>query len=168
MVVQKGKPLMALKGIQCGECGKWIPVGVRIAGQKLCNILGSAKKTPCQKKSYPGGYKKKPSFINCDVCETRIDNPASRQIRCSGENGESSECDKIAAQEAKVKHKLKNKSVRREQLENAKKKICLRCGKKFPSTGAYNRICDPCARINENVRHTPVHSLSGYDSDLLV
>jgi len=31
------------------------------------------------------------------------------------------------------------------------KRNCLKCGKKFPSKGPYNRICDKCSSMNERV-----------------
>jgi len=31
------------------------------------------------------------------------------------------------------------------------KRVCLKCGKKFPSKGPYNRICDKCSSTNERV-----------------
>lgn len=30
-------------------------------------------------------------------------------------------------------------------------KICLKCGKKFPSTGPYNRICEKCNSVNKQI-----------------
>ena len=33
------------------------------------------------------------------------------------------------------------------------KRICLKCGKKFPSIGPYNRLCDKCSSMNERVTH---------------
>ncbi len=32
-----------------------------------------------------------------------------------------------------------------------KKRLCLRCGKKFPSKGLYNRICERCSLLNERM-----------------
>ncbi len=31
------------------------------------------------------------------------------------------------------------------------KRICLKCGEKFPSKGPYNRLCDKCSSMNERV-----------------
>jgi DNA-directed RNA polymerase subunit RPC12/RpoP len=33
----------------------------------------------------------------------------------------------------------------------AKQRTCLRCGKKFDSTGPDNRICQRCAKINARI-----------------
>ena len=30
-----------------------------------------------------------------------------------------------------------------------KKRLCLRCGKKFSSKGPHNRVCGPCTIIND-------------------
>ena len=35
------------------------------------------------------------------------------------------------------------------------KRICLRCGKRFPSTGPGNRICSKCAKINSDIYILP-------------
>lgn len=32
-----------------------------------------------------------------------------------------------------------------------KKRLCLKCGKKFPSKGLYNRICERCSLLNERM-----------------
>ncbi len=40
-----------------------------------------------------------------------------------------------------------------------KKRLCLKCGKKFLSECSYNRICEKCSLINEEIAlHT--HSVS--------
>ncbi len=31
------------------------------------------------------------------------------------------------------------------------KRMCLKCGEKFPSKGPYNRVCDKCSSVNERV-----------------
>ena len=31
------------------------------------------------------------------------------------------------------------------------KRLCLKCGEKFPSKGPYNRLCDKCSSMNERV-----------------
>ncbi len=32
-----------------------------------------------------------------------------------------------------------------------KKRLCLKCGKKFTSKGLYNRICERCGLLNERM-----------------
>mgnify|MGYP003961919351 FL=1 len=35
--------------------------------------------------------------------------------------------------------------------ELRQKRVCLKCGEKFPSKGPYNRVCDKCSSVNERV-----------------
>ncbi|MDP6924343.1 MAG: hypothetical protein R2568_04860 [Candidatus Scalindua sp.] len=34
------------------------------------------------------------------------------------------------------------------------KRVCLKCGEKFPSKGPYNRVCDKCSSMNERVANS--------------
>ena len=36
-------------------------------------------------------------------------------------------------------------------IGSRQKRICLKCGEKFPSKGPYNRLCDKCSSMNERV-----------------
>ena len=45
-----------------------------------------------------------------------------------------------------------------------KKRLCLKCGKKFPSKGLYNRICDRCSLLNERMA-TGTYSVGNATSD---
>ncbi len=45
-----------------------------------------------------------------------------------------------------------------------KKRLCLKCGKKFLSQGPYNRICEKCGSINERIS-TSTYSVSSKPSD---
>jgi hypothetical protein len=45
-----------------------------------------------------------------------------------------------------------------------KKRLCLKCGKKFPSKGLYNRICDRCSLLNERMA-TGTYSVGNTTSD---
>lgn len=42
-----------------------------------------------------------------------------------------------------------NPNISRARLQ--KKRLCLRCGEKFPSKGLYNRICERCSLLNERM-----------------
>ena len=39
-------------------------------------------------------------------------------------------------------------------------RVCLKCGKDFPSTGPGNRICKPCTRINARFGFIPEEVLA--------
>jgi hypothetical protein len=43
----------------------------------------------------------------------------------------------------------KNSNISRARLQE--KRLCLKCGKKFPSKGLYNRICERCSLLNERM-----------------
>ncbi len=45
-----------------------------------------------------------------------------------------------------------------------KKRLCLKCGKKFPSKGLYNRICERCSLLNERMA-TGTYSVGNTTSD---
>ena len=49
----------------------------------------------------------------------------------------------------KKKGLRENPNISRARLQ--KKRLCLRCGKKFPSKGLYNRICERCSLLNERM-----------------
>ncbi len=34
------------------------------------------------------------------------------------------------------------------------KRVCLKCGEKFPSKGPFNRVCDKCSSTNERVANS--------------
>ncbi len=42
-----------------------------------------------------------------------------------------------------------NPNISRARLQ--KKRLCLKCGKKFTSKGLYNRICERCGLLNERM-----------------
>ncbi len=45
------------------------------------------------------------------------------------------------------------------KFESKKNRLCLKCGEKFLSECSYNRICEKCSLINEEIAlHT--HSVS--------
>ncbi len=46
------------------------------------------------------------------------------------------------------------------------KRICLKCGGKFPSKGPYNRICDKCSSMNERVSSSMYAIRNSPPSDL--
>lgn len=52
----------------------------------------------------------------------------------------------------------------RPKLELKKKRICLKCGKMFISTGHYNRICEKCGQINARMESS-MYAVSGASSD---
>ena len=49
----------------------------------------------------------------------------------------------------KKKGLRENPNISRARLQE--KRLCLRCGKKFPSKGLYNRICERCSLLNERM-----------------
>ncbi|GAX62331.1 archaeal DNA polymerase II, large subunit [Candidatus Scalindua japonica] len=51
----------------------------------------------------------------------------------------------------KVKLKGESKAGIIKGAISKQKRICLKCGEKFPSKGPYNRICDKCSSTNERV-----------------
>ncbi len=51
----------------------------------------------------------------------------------------------------KIKIKDTNEGNGAIGTELRQKRMCLKCGEKFPSKGPYNRICDKCSSVNERV-----------------
>ena len=49
----------------------------------------------------------------------------------------------------KKKGLRENPNISRARLQ--KKRLCLKCGKKFSSKGLYNRICERCSLLNERM-----------------
>jgi hypothetical protein len=45
-----------------------------------------------------------------------------------------------------------------------KKRLCLKCGKRFSSKGLYNRICERCSLLNERMA-TGTYSVGNTTSD---
>lgn len=44
-----------------------------------------------------------------------------------------------------------NKGNSTKGIGSKQKRMCLKCGEKFPSKGPYNRLCDKCSSMNERV-----------------
>jgi len=59
------------------------------------------------------------------------------------------ECSKPKSKKMKLKDRGEGIGTKGTGLKQ--KRICLKCGEKFPSKGPYNRICDKCSSINERV-----------------
>ncbi len=51
----------------------------------------------------------------------------------------------------KKKGLRENPNISRARLQMQKKRLCLKCGKKFTSKGLYNRICERCGLLNERM-----------------
>jgi Zn finger protein HypA/HybF involved in hydrogenase expression len=51
----------------------------------------------------------------------------------------------------KIKSNNTTKSAYTKVTGVKQKRMCLKCGEKFPSKGPYNRICDKCSSMNERV-----------------
>ena len=53
----------------------------------------------------------------------------------------------------KKKSKLKNapRDFSAPQTKFKKKRLCLKCAKKFQSKGPYNRLCEKCTLVNERM-----------------
>jgi len=60
--------------------------------------------------------------------------------------------------------KGKPKSCITSKVKVAKKRLCLKCGKKFLSRGRYNRICEKCGLTNERIA-TNTYSVNGISSE---
>jgi hypothetical protein len=168
MPAHKGRATLARQGINCKECGDEIEVGVRMAGQMVCNNPDSDEKTPCQERYYrrKRHRKRNREFVNCVECGTRIDNPHNTQIRCHSEiEGELTECQQIA----KVRAFKKYQSLKSEMKEKHKyiERKCLKCGGVFPSESTHNRICPRCTVINDSLYSVPEHSVNGFATMLL-
>ncbi len=41
----------------------------------------------------------------------------------------------------------------REEICLKKRRLCLKCGMKFPSSGPYHRVCEKCASTNSRVSY---------------
>jgi hypothetical protein len=55
-----------------------------------------------------------------------------------------------------------NPNISRAGLQ--KKRLCLKCGKRFSSKGLYNRICERCSLLNERMA-TGTYSVGSTTSD---
>ena len=53
-----------------------------------------------------------------------------------------------------MKLKDTNKGSGTKGIGLKQKRICLKCGEKFPSKGPYNRVCDKCSSMNERVANS--------------
>ena len=60
-----------------------------------------------------------------------------------------SECSKPNIKSVKLKDTIEG--VYTKVTGSKQKRMCLKCGEKFPSKGPYNRICDKCSSMNERV-----------------
>ena len=54
----------------------------------------------------------------------------------------------------KMKLKDTNEEDSTKVISLKQKRVCLKCGKKFPSKGPYNRVCDKCSSMNERVANS--------------
>ncbi len=54
------------------------------------------------------------------------------------------------------KMELKNTSeeASTKAISSKQKRVCLKCGEKFPSKGPHNRVCDKCSSMNERVANS--------------
>ena len=52
----------------------------------------------------------------------------------------------------KLKDTSKEASIKVVSLKQ--KRVCLKCGERFPSKGPYNRVCDKCSSMNERVANS--------------
>jgi Zn finger protein HypA/HybF involved in hydrogenase expression len=60
-----------------------------------------------------------------------------------------SECSKPNIKSVKLKDTIEE--VYTKVTGSKQKRMCLKCGEKFPSKGPYNRICEKCSSMNERV-----------------
>ncbi len=174
----KGKTKYARHGCECRICKKWLKKGQRKANQFLCCNKDSRNLTACQKLYYKkkrakiAAAKPKPDygFIICDVCQTKVKKTDPLQKRCtSGKKGVLSECQK----EGMRRNSNKDDDDRDLPDVRTKKRLCLKCGKKFDSLHPYNRICDKCTIENdkgtrrEHRDHSPEKRRVGTISEVL-
>ncbi len=75
-----------------------------------------------------------------------------------------SSCLSSNIEEKELKDKPNNFNTSLGKLQ--KKRLCLKCGKKFLSKGPHNRICIKCCLINERIR-TGIYSVSLRSSDVM-
>jgi hypothetical protein len=147
----------------CKVCKVILKAGERRANQFLCCNEDARDLTECQKAHYGARPKKK--RIKCDVCFKLITQQDPNQKRCvSDEKEVDSRCQKMAKARTAASHYdpiIKGLSEPEEvglsgrpSKSKREKRICMKCGKKFPSTGPYNRICDKCNTMNERVAST--------------
>ncbi len=54
----------------------------------------------------------------------------------------------------KMKLKDTNKETSTKVISSKQKRVCLKCGEKFPSKGPFNRVCDKCSSTNERVANS--------------
>ncbi len=54
----------------------------------------------------------------------------------------------------KMKLKDTSKEASIKVISLKQKRVCLKCGEKFPSKGPYNRVCDKCSSVNERVANS--------------
>ena len=54
----------------------------------------------------------------------------------------------------KMKLKDTSEEVSTKVISLKQKRVCLKCGEKFPSKGPYNRVCDKCSSMNERVANS--------------
>ncbi len=54
----------------------------------------------------------------------------------------------------KMKLKDASKKTSTKVISLKQKRVCLKCGEKFPSKGPYNRVCDKCSSMNERVANS--------------
>lgn len=143
----KGIPVFAKTDFDCLTCGKTLKAGERTPHQELCSTGRNAKTlSPCQVAHYKEkkeGKKKDLLFIICDTCQKKIKQVDPRQVRCmSKKKGKLSACQIKANDKAMEAFRKKKKQG---------KKRCLKCGKKFPSKGNYNRVCESCSTVNDRM-----------------
>ncbi len=50
------------------------------------------------------------------------------------------------------------------RVRSKKKRLCLKCGKKFLSKGPYNRVCERCGLLNERMA-TSTYSIGNTSPD---
>lgn len=146
-MASKGVMAFAKTDFDCLQCGTTLKAGERTPQQTLCSTGRNTKVlSGCQVIWYSKKKKKKKKellFVICDTCQKKIKQVDARQVRCmSGIKGVLSDCQIIAKDKAIAVFRGKKKEGN---------KPCLKCGKKFPSKGDYNRICDSCDSVNSRV-----------------
>jgi hypothetical protein len=152
----------------CKVCNTILKAGERRANQFLCCNEDSRDLTDCQKLHYAA--KPKVKRIMCDVCKRSIIQQDPNQKRCVAEGDGDSECQKIAKARTAANHYTpvtkelpeaeETKPPGRKPKSKRTKRICMKCHRKFPSTGPYHRICDKCNTLNERVSRKEVKSIS--------
>lgn len=83
----------------------------------------------------------------CAYCGAQITDPGRRRFCCDG-------CSRAyyREQEVETRSTVPPANIVKLQKRTRKRRTCLRCGKRFMSDGAWNRICPKCGEKDDGGR----------------